>query len=48
MTMVFIWRIADDRLAEGWEVDEDLDLLRNLGAVEYTELGKKVFPENMR
>ena len=48
MTMVFIWRIADDRLAEGWEVDEDLDLLRQIGVVEYTERGKEVFPENMR
>jgi len=48
MRMVFLWRIADGRLAEGWEVDEDLDLLRQIGVVEYTDIGKKVFPENVR
>jgi len=48
MTMVFIWRITDGRLAEGWEVDDELDLLRQQGVVEYTEMGRKIFPENMR
>lgn len=48
MRMVFLWRIVDGRLAGGWEVDEDLDLLRQIGVVEYTERGKEVFPENMR
>lgn len=42
MRMVFLWRIADGRLAEGWEVDEDLDFLEKLGAVEFTERGKKL------
>ena len=40
LNMVFIWRIADGQLAEGWEVDDNLDFLRALGVVEYTELGK--------
>lgn len=48
MTMVFIWRIVDGRLAEGWEVDDELDFLRRLGVVEYTEMGEKIFPENIR
>ncbi len=45
MRMVFIWRIAGGRLAEGWEVDADLDFLKQLGVIEYTEKGKKLFPE---
>jgi steroid delta-isomerase-like uncharacterized protein len=40
LNMVFIWRIADGQLAEGWEVDSDLDFLKQLGVVEYTEKGK--------
>jgi C-1 hydroxylase len=48
MRMVFIWRIAHGRLAEGWEVDNDSDFLRQLGIIEYTEKGKKIFPEDAR
>jgi len=48
MPMVFIWRIADGRLAEGWEVDSEVDFLRNIGVLEYTELGKNIFPEDVR
>jgi len=40
LEMVFIWRIEDGRLAEGWEVDADLAFLQALGVVAYTELGK--------
>lgn len=40
LNMVFIWRIADGQLAEGWEVDDNLGFLKELGVVEYTELGK--------
>ena len=47
MTMVFIWRIANGKLAEGWEVDEDRDFLKQLGVIEYTENGKKLFPEDV-
>ncbi|WP_214041331.1 ester cyclase [Methanoculleus sp.] len=46
MTMVFIWRIDNGKLAEGWEVDEDRDFLKQLGIIEYTEKGKKLFPED--
>lgn len=45
MRTVFIWRIVDGRLAEGWEVDDELEFLRQLGVVEYTEMGKRLFPE---
>lgn len=40
LNMVFIWRIENGQLAEGWEVDSDLGFLQGLGVVEYTELGK--------
>jgi steroid delta-isomerase-like uncharacterized protein len=40
LNMVFIWRLEDGKLAEGWEVDSDLGFLKELGAVDYTELGR--------
>ncbi|KQC04009.1 MAG: hypothetical protein APR53_04165 [Methanoculleus sp. SDB] len=46
MMMVFIWRIAAGRLAEGWEVDNEVNFLRQLGAIEYTEMGKRLFPDD--
>jgi C-1 hydroxylase len=45
MEMVFLWRIVDGKLAEGAEVDDQTDFLRQLGAIEYTEQGRKLFPE---
>ena len=45
MMMVFIWRIAGGRLAEGWEVDDGLDFFKQLGVIEYTEKGKRIFQE---
>ncbi|BBL68866.1 hypothetical protein L21_0042 [Methanoculleus chikugoensis] len=48
MTMVFIWRIDNGKLAEGWEVDEDRDFLKQPGVIEYTEKGKKLFPGDAR
>jgi predicted ester cyclase len=41
LRMVFIWRIANGQLAEGWEVDDNLGFLKQLGVIEYTEKGKK-------
>ncbi len=41
LRMVFIWRIANGKLAEGWEVDDNLGFLKQLGVIEYTEKGKK-------
>ena len=40
MMMVFIWRISGGKLVEGWEVDDNLDFLKQLGVIEYTEKGK--------
>lgn len=42
MMMVFIWRIANGKLAEGWEVDDNLEFFKQLGVVEYTEKGKPI------
>lgn len=39
LNMVFIWRIEDGRLVEGWEVDADLPFLLQLGVITWTELG---------
>lgn len=47
MIMVFIWRIAYGKLAEGWEVDDELDFLKKLGVIEFTEKGKKLFAEDV-
>lgn len=46
MRMVFLWRIRDGQLAEGWEVDDELDFFKQLGIIEYTEKGKKLFPDD--
>jgi len=46
MRMVFLWRIVDHRLAEGWEVDDELDFFTQLGIIEYTEKGKKLFSDD--
>jgi steroid delta-isomerase-like uncharacterized protein len=40
--MVFIWRLENGQLAEGWEVDDNLEFLRQLGVVDYTEKGKPI------
>ncbi|MHA1958727.1 MAG: ester cyclase [Candidatus Thorarchaeota archaeon] len=40
MNMVFIWRLEDGKLVEGWEVDDNLEILKQMGVVEYTENGK--------
>ena len=48
MMMVDIWRIVNGKLVEGSEVDDSLDFLKQLGAIEYTEKGKKLFPEDAK
>ncbi len=42
LNMVFIWRLENGRLAEGWEVDADLNFLKALGLVGFTEAGKEL------
>ena len=40
LNMVFIWRVKNGQLVEGWEVDSDLGFLKRLGVIEFTEQGK--------
>lgn len=40
LEMVFIWRIENGQLAEGWEVDADLPFMKALGAISFTNAGK--------
>ena len=42
---VAIWRIANGRIVEGWGVYDYLDYYKDLGIIEYTEKGKKLFPK---
>jgi len=35
-------------LVEGWNVTDELDFLKQLGVIEYTEKGKKLFPEDVK
>jgi C-1 hydroxylase len=41
MNMIFIWRLRNGKLVEGWEVDDNLEILKQMGVVEYTEAGKE-------
>ena len=45
---VAIYRIANGKLVEGRFITDQLDLLKQLGAIEYTEKGKKLFPEDVK
>ena len=42
MTGVSIKRIVDGKIAESWGVYDNLDFLKQLGAIEYTEKAKKL------
>ena len=42
--MVDIFRIFNGKLVEYRDVNNNLDYLKKLGLVEYTEKGKKLFP----
>ena len=43
--MVDIFRIVNGKLVEYRDVNNNLDYLKRLGIIEYTEKGKKLFPE---
>ena len=43
-TAISIYRIVDGKIAEGWHVYDFLDLYKQLGLIEPTEKGKKLFP----
>jgi len=44
--MVDIFRIVNGKLVEYRDVNNNLDYLKKLGIIEYTEHGKKLFPED--
>jgi hypothetical protein len=46
--MVDIFRIVNGKLAEYRDVNNNLDFLKKLGLIEYTEQGKKLFPEDVK
>jgi predicted SnoaL-like aldol condensation-catalyzing enzyme len=45
--VVDIFRMVDGKVVEEWEIADALDSLRELGAIEYTEKVKKLFPEDV-
>jgi len=47
-TAVDIYRIVNGKLAEYWNVTDKLGLLEPQGIVEYTEKGKKLFPQDVK
>jgi len=46
--MVDIYRIVNGKHVEGRFVTDSLAFLKQLGAIEYTEQGKKLFPEDAK
>ena len=45
---VAIYRIVNGKLSEYWNVTDKLALLKPQGIIEYTEKGKKLFPEDVK
>jgi predicted ester cyclase len=45
MDMVFMFRVVAGKLVEGGEVDDQVDFFKQLGLIEYTEKGKKLFSQ---
>ena len=50
ITMMFadVFRIVNGKIVEYWEVRDQLDFLKQLGLIEYTEKGKKIFPQDSK
>ena len=46
--MVDIYRIVNGKHVEGRFITDSLDFLKKLGVIEYTEKGKKLFPEDAK
>ena len=46
--MVDIYRIVNGKHIEGRFITDQMDFLKQLGAIEYTEKGKKLFPEDAK
>jgi predicted ester cyclase len=47
-TAIDIYRIVNGKLAEYWNVTDKLSLYEPQGIVEYTEKGKKLFPQDAK
>jgi len=47
-TAIQIWRIVDGKVAENESVFDSLEFYKQLGAIEYTEKAKKLFPEDVK
>ena len=39
---ISIWRIVDGKIMEMWAIADELDFLRQLGVIEYTERTRKL------
>ena len=48
MRMVFFFRVVNGKLVETGELDDQLDFFKQLGFINYTEKGKKLFPEDAK
>jgi len=48
MTGVNFWRIVDGKVVEKEGVYDQLGFFKQLGVIEYTEKGKKLFPEDAK
>ncbi len=48
ITGVNFWRIVDGKVVEKEGVYDLLDFYKQLGVIEYTEKGKKLFPEDAK
>jgi predicted ester cyclase len=46
--MVDIYRIVDGKHVEGRFIVDQLDFFKGLGVIEYTEKGKKLFPQDVK
>jgi steroid delta-isomerase-like uncharacterized protein len=47
ITGLMIYRIADGKLVEGWDLSDYLALLMQIGAIAYTEEAKALSPEDV-
>ena len=48
LTYLGIYRIADGKVVERWSVYDLLDAYKQLGVIEFTEQGEKLFPEDVK
>jgi len=44
---VDIYRLEDGKIVESWGIYDNMDFYKQIGIVEYTEKGKKLFPEDV-